>query len=39
VEAAAAIALHEVARAIGCSRPAAAGGRITGLSLVEPARE
>jgi hypothetical protein len=29
-----------VARAIGCSRPAAVGGRITtGLSLVEPARE
>ena len=38
--AAAAIALHGVARAIGCSRPAAVGGRITtGLSLVEPARE
>ena len=38
--AAAAIALHGVARAIGCSRPAAVGGRITtGLSLVELARE
>jgi hypothetical protein len=38
--AAAAIALHGVARATGCSRPAAVGGRITtGLSLVEPARE
>jgi len=37
---AAAMALHEVARAIGCSLPTAAvGGRITGLSLVEPARE
>ena len=38
--AAAAMALHEVARTIGCSLPTAAvGGRITGLSLVEPARE
>jgi hypothetical protein len=37
---AAAMALHDAGRAIGCSLPTATGGGgITGLSLVEPARE